>query len=36
MGSGQWSFVTSLRKNGEIVIVIFVLVCAWRVITPVI
>jgi len=34
MGGGQWSFATSLRKNGEIVIVIFVLFCAWRVLAP--
>jgi protein-S-isoprenylcysteine O-methyltransferase Ste14 len=34
MGGGQWSFATSLRKNGEIVIVIFVIACAWRVIAP--
>lgn len=34
MGGGQWSFATSLRKNGEIVIVIFVLACAARVLWP--
>jgi protein-S-isoprenylcysteine O-methyltransferase Ste14 len=34
MRGGQWSFATSLRKNGEIVIVTFVLACAWRVVTP--
>lgn len=36
MGGGQWSFATSLRKNGEILIVVFVLACAWRVIAPLI
>lgn len=32
---GSWSLATSLRRNGEIIIVVFVLVCAWLVITPV-
>jgi protein-S-isoprenylcysteine O-methyltransferase Ste14 len=36
MGSGQWSFATSLRKNGEIIIVAFVLICAWLIIKPLI
>jgi protein-S-isoprenylcysteine O-methyltransferase Ste14 len=36
MGGGQWSFATSLRKNGEILIVLFVIACAWRVIAPVV
>jgi len=36
MGGGQWSFATSLRKNGELLIVLFVLICAWRVLTPLI
>ena len=26
---GNWSFAKSTKKNGEIVIVVFVLVCAW-------
>jgi len=34
IGSGQWSFARSLRKNGEILIVVFVLACAWRVVAP--
>jgi protein-S-isoprenylcysteine O-methyltransferase Ste14 len=34
MGSGQWSLAKSLRKNGEVMIAIFVVVCAWRVVTP--
>ena len=32
--SGQWSLATSMRKNGEILIVLFVLVCAWLVLSP--
>jgi protein-S-isoprenylcysteine O-methyltransferase Ste14 len=32
--SGSWSFATSLRKNGEILITLFVLFCAYRVIAP--
>ena len=36
MPSGQWSLATSLRKNGEILITLFVLVCAWRVLAPLI
>jgi len=31
---GQWSLATSMRKNGEILIVLFVLVCAWLVLAP--
>ena len=34
MGGGQWSLAKSLRKNGEILITVFVLFCAWRVLTP--
>jgi len=34
MGGGQWSFGTSLRRNGELLIVFFVLACGWRVIHP--
>jgi protein-S-isoprenylcysteine O-methyltransferase Ste14 len=34
MGSGEWSLAKSLRKNGEILITVFVLICAWRVISP--
>ena len=34
MGSGQWSLAKSLRKNGEVLIAVFVLVCAYRVIAP--
>lgn len=34
MGSGQWSLAKSLRKNGEILITVFVLACGWRVIAP--
>lgn len=34
MGSGEWSLAKSLRKNGEILITVFVLFCAWRVLTP--
>lgn len=36
IGGGDWSFRTSLRKNGELFIVIFSLACAWRVIAPLI
>jgi protein-S-isoprenylcysteine O-methyltransferase Ste14 len=36
MKSGQWSLAKSLRKNGEILIAVFVLACAWRVIAPLI
>jgi protein-S-isoprenylcysteine O-methyltransferase Ste14 len=32
--SGQWSFAKSTRKNGEILIVAFVLVCAYLVVAP--
>jgi protein-S-isoprenylcysteine O-methyltransferase Ste14 len=31
MGGGGWSLAKSLRKNGEILITVFVLFCAWRV-----
>lgn len=34
MASGQWSLWKSLRKNGEILITVFVLVCAWRIVSP--
>jgi protein-S-isoprenylcysteine O-methyltransferase Ste14 len=34
MGSGQWSLAKSLRQNGEILITVFVLFCAWRVLSP--
>jgi len=34
MKSGQWSLARSLRKNGEILITVFVLVCAWLVVAP--
>ena len=34
VGTGGWSLAKSLRKNGEILITVFVLACAWRVITP--
>jgi hypothetical protein len=34
MKSGQWSLAKSLRKNGEILITVFVLACAWRVVAP--
>jgi protein-S-isoprenylcysteine O-methyltransferase Ste14 len=34
--SGQWSFAKSMRKNGELAITIFVLVCAYVVIAPLI
>jgi protein-S-isoprenylcysteine O-methyltransferase Ste14 len=34
MGTGQWSLATSLRKNGEILIAVFVLACAYAVIVP--
>lgn len=35
MRSGSWSFAKSMRKNGELLITIFVLACAWRVIAPI-
>jgi protein-S-isoprenylcysteine O-methyltransferase Ste14 len=31
---GSWSLAKSLRKNGEIFIAIYVLICAWLVIAP--
>ena len=34
MGGVQWSLAKSLRKNGEILIAVFVLFCAWRVLSP--
>lgn len=34
--SGSWSLRTSLRKNGELLIALFVLYCAYRVIAPLI
>jgi len=34
VGSGGWSLAKSLRKNGEILIAIFVLFCGWRVLSP--
>jgi protein-S-isoprenylcysteine O-methyltransferase Ste14 len=34
--SGQWSLAKSLRKNGEFVITLFVLACAYRVVAPLI
>lgn len=34
MGSGSWSLAKSLRKNGEILIAVFVLACGWRVLAP--
>jgi protein-S-isoprenylcysteine O-methyltransferase Ste14 len=33
---GSWSLAKSLRQNGEIFIAIYVLICAWLVIAPVI
>jgi hypothetical protein len=36
VGAGQWSFATSMKKNGELVIAIFVLACAYRVVAPLI
>jgi hypothetical protein len=36
MGSGQWSLAKSLRKNGEFLITVFVIACAYRVIAPLI
>jgi protein-S-isoprenylcysteine O-methyltransferase Ste14 len=32
--TGGWSLATSLRKNGELIIVVFVLVCAYLVVKP--
>jgi protein-S-isoprenylcysteine O-methyltransferase Ste14 len=34
MGGGRWTIFNSLRKNGEILITIFVAFCAWRVLAP--
>lgn len=34
MSEGQWSLAKSLRKNGEILITLFVAACAWRVLWP--
>jgi protein-S-isoprenylcysteine O-methyltransferase Ste14 len=34
--SGQWSLAKSLRKNGEFLITLFVLACAYRVVAPLI
>lgn len=34
MGRGRWSLAKSLRKNGEILIAVFVLACAYRVVEP--
>ena len=36
MAGGHWSLVKSMRKNGEILITLFVLVCAWGVVAPLI
>jgi protein-S-isoprenylcysteine O-methyltransferase Ste14 len=35
MRSGEWSLAKSLRKNGEILITVFVLACAWRVVATI-
>jgi protein-S-isoprenylcysteine O-methyltransferase Ste14 len=34
MGGGRWTLANSLRKNGEILITVFVIFCAWRVLSP--
>ncbi len=34
--SGGWSLKTSLRRNGELLIALFVLYCAYRVVAPLI
>lgn len=33
--SGSWSLAKSLRKNGELFIAIYVLICAWFIVAPV-
>lgn len=35
-GTGHWSLAKSIRKNGELLITLFVLACAYRVIAPLI
>jgi protein-S-isoprenylcysteine O-methyltransferase Ste14 len=34
MAGGRWTLANSLRKNGEILITVFVIFCAWRVLSP--
>jgi hypothetical protein len=34
MAGGRWTLFNSLRKNGEILITVFVAFCAWRVLAP--
>jgi protein-S-isoprenylcysteine O-methyltransferase Ste14 len=34
MAGGRWTLFNSLRKNGEILITVFVVFCAWRVLSP--
>jgi protein-S-isoprenylcysteine O-methyltransferase Ste14 len=34
MAGGRWTLANSLRKNGEILITVFVIFCAWRVLAP--